>query len=53
MHVYHVLLYVNENDSVMYDMINKCLNCGILVKIEDLKFTILHFKLSNLPFPYL
>jgi len=34
----------------MYEMIDECLSCGILVNIEDLNFMILHFKLSSLPF---
>jgi len=49
MYVYHVL-YINENDSVMYEMIDECLNPDILVKIQDLNFMILYFKFSSLPF---
>jgi len=45
-----VLLYSNENGTVMYEMIDECLSCGILVNIEDLNFIILHFKISNLLF---
>jgi len=45
-----VLLYRNENDKVMYEMIDKCVICGTLVDIEDLNFIILHFKVSSLPF---
>jgi len=33
MYIYHVLLYTNGNDNVMYEMTDECLNCGILVKI--------------------
>jgi len=35
---------------MMYEMIDECLNCGILVKIEVLNFMILHFKFSSLSF---
>jgi len=45
-----VIIY-NENGSVMYEMIDECTSCGILVNIEDLNFMILHFKVSNLSFP--
>jgi len=39
-----------KNGSVMYEMIDECLSCDILVNIEDLNFMILHFKVSILPF---
>jgi len=32
----------------MNEMIDECLNCGILVNIEDLNFMILHFIVSKL-----
>jgi len=48
MYVYHVLLYRNENDNMMYEMIDERLNCNILVKKE-----IIHFKLSSLPFSFM
>jgi len=48
-YVYNVLLYRNEKNNVMYEITDKCLNCGILVKIEVLNFMILYFKFSRLP----
>jgi len=43
-------LYKNENGSVMYEKIDECLSCGILVNTEDLNFMSLHFKVSSLLF---
>jgi len=46
-------LYKYENGSVMYEMIDGCLSCGILVNIENLNFMNLHFKVFSLPFSFI
>ena len=51
-YLHHVLLYKNENDSVMYGIIDKHQKFSMLVKINDLNFMTLHLKLFTLPFSF-
>jgi len=34
----YIHIIYNKNGRVIYEMIDKCLSCGVLVNIEDLNF---------------
>jgi len=48
--MYNMCYCIEIKMVVMYEKIDECLNCGILVNIKDLNFMILYFKVSNLSF---